>query len=463
MTQLKVGEILAGRRRLHFVGIGGSGMFPIVQILKSRGFEITGSDVNEGSIIDAERAMGIEVSIGHRAENVDGAEALVVTAALLPGNPEVERAQQLGLPIIPRAEMLGYLTELSDCPVCISGTHGKTTATSILTSILLLAGRDPSAVIGGKLPLIGGYGRAGSGRELVVEAFAFVDSFLHPSPAISVILNIDNDHLDYFGSIDGAINSFKKFAAITSQLVLANGDDPNTLRAVEDCPTGVKTFGEGEGCDYRITGVRRRERAFYSFELTGPEGRVGEFTLGAPGRHNVYNAAAAAAAALELGCSEEEIQKGIASFHGAARRFEILGQRAGVTIADDYAHHPAELRATLAAAKDMGYRRVIAVFQPFTYSRTKQHLDYFAEVLSAADLVVLTEIMGSREVNTIGIHVSDLAVKIPGSRWFSTFQQVRDYCLEVARPGDLIITLGCGDIYKAARLMLETPECPAAR
>jgi len=457
MTDMKVGEILNGKKKIHFVGIGGSGMFPIVEILHSKGYEISGSDALEGSIIDMERAMGINVSIGHDAKNVEGVDALVVTAALLPGNPEVDRAMELGLPIIPRAEMLGYLTELSSCAVCMSGTHGKTTATSMLASILILAGKDPSAVIGGKLPLINSYGRAGSGDAFVVEACEFQDTFLHLSPDISVVLNIDNDHLDYFGTIEGAMKSFESFCNLTSRFVIANGDDPNTVKALEKVQKPVKTFGTKESCDYRISNIRRADKAFFAFDLAAKDGAIGSFALAAPGEHNVYNAAAAAAAAYELGCTAEEIAAGIASFKGAGRRFEILGERNGVTIVDDYAHHPTELAATLSAAKDMGYGRVFAVFQPFTYSRTKQHLDYFAEVLSAADQVVLAEIMGSREVNTIGIYSSDLAARIEGSVWFPTFEEIRDYCLREAKPGDLIITLGCGDIYKAAKLMLNTP------
>ncbi len=457
MTQMNVDEILRGKHRIHFVGIGGSGMFPIVQILAAKGFEISGSDVNEGSIVDLERGMGIDVKIGHAAENIEGAEALVVTAALLPGNPEVDRARELGLPVIPRADMLGWLTEKAGTAVCISGTHGKTTTTSFLTSILYLAGRDPSAVIGGKLPLIHGYGLAGKGDEIVVEACEYVDTFLHLSPSVSVILNIDDDHLDYFGSIDGSMRSFRRFADMTRDFVIANGDDENTMKALDGCATRIVTFGGKESCDYIIRDVRRADRAFYAFTLWKGADEIGEFLLSIPGEHNVINAAAAAVAATELGLTKEEIYRGIASFKGAARRFEFLGERNGVTIADDYAHHPAELRATLASAKQMGYDRVIAVFQPFTYTRTKQHLDAFAEVLSAADLCIMTEIMGSREVNTVGIYTKDLAEKIPGSVWFPTMREVADYTLSVAKPGDLVLTLGCGDIYKCAHMMLETP------
>ena len=451
----RIEKILKQIKHLHFVGIGGSGMFPLVEILKSDGFAITGSDINEGSIIDREREMGIEVAIGHDEKNIEGAQALVVSAALLDGNPEVARAKELGLPIIERCEMLGYVTARCKKSICISGTHGKTTTTSMLTSIMLLADKDPTVVIGGKLPLINGYGRKGSSDYMVCEACEFKDTFLHLDPYYSVILNIDSDHLDYFGSLGGLKASFKKFAMLAKNAVIANGDDSNTLDAISSIKTPVILFGEGEKCDYRITDIKNENKAFYSFSLHNRGRDIGHFQLRVPGRHNVFNAAAAAVCADLEGMSATDIQKGLDSFGGAGRRFEMLGEFDGVTIADDYAHHPAELKATLDAAANMGYKRIIAVFQPFTYSRTKTLLDDFARVLSAADVVVMSEIMGSREINTFGISTSDLAAKIKGAVWFGSFEEIADYCLKIAKEGDLIITLGCGDIYKSANMMVE--------
>ncbi len=451
-----VSEILRGARRLHFVGIGGSGMFPLVEIMRARGYTITGSDALEGSIIDSERAMGIEVHIGHAAEHVDGADALVVTAALLEGNPEVARARELGIPIIERAALLGYVSSLYRQAYCVSGTHGKTTTTSMLTSIFVKAGADPSAVIGGKLPLIHSYGLCGGSEKVVIEACEFKDTFLQLEPDTCVVLNVDADHLDYFGSLDGVKKSFRAFAQKASREVVANKDDPNTRDALAAVERPVVWFGETEGCDYRLTRVENYARAFYSFALAGPDGvEHGPFRLCVPGRHNVWNAAAAAVCALRANVADEAIAEGFASFKGAGRRFEILGEFGGVTFADDYAHHPAELRATLTAARAMGYNRVIAVFQPFTYSRTKLLLDDFAAVLRLADLVVMTEIMGSREVNTYGIYTADLAAKIDGAVWFDSFEEIAGHCLRIAKPGDLILTLGCGDIYKAANMMVK--------
>ncbi|MEG1557178.1 MAG: UDP-N-acetylmuramate--L-alanine ligase [Oscillospiraceae bacterium] len=450
-----VSEILKNSRRIHFVGIGGSGMFPLVEILHGDGFVITGSDVNAGSIIDAEKALGIEVKMGHDAKNVDGADALVVTAALLEGNPEVARAHVLGIPVIDRADMLGYVTQRYSRNYCICGTHGKTTTTAMLTSIFMLAGLDTAAVIGGKLPLINGYGRRGSGDTLVCEACEFKDTFLHLSPAYAVLLNVDADHLDYFKTLSGVIDSFSRFCNKATRGVIANGDDKNTMEALKSVKGKIVLFGEDKGCDYIISDIENYSRAFYSFTLSDKEKEIGKFSLKVPGLQNVHNAAAAAVAALSAGLTAKDIQTGLDSFFGAARRFEMLGKVKGATIADDYAHHPTELAVTLDAALKMGYDRVIAVFQPFTYTRTKLLLDDFARVLKKADAVVMTEIMGSREVNTCKISTADLAAKIDGSVWFKTFEEVSDYCLAIAREGDLIITLGCGDIYKAANMMLE--------
>lgn len=452
--QYDISELLKKGGRIHFVGIGGSGMFPIVQILHSLGHEISGSDVNEGSIIDMERQMGITVYMQHDPKNVEGASMLVVTAALFADNPEVLRANELNIPVIPRADMFGYITTLYSKSLCVSGTHGKTTTTCMLTSIMLKAGKDPSALIGGKLPLIKGYGRVGSSDFFVCEACEFKDTFLHLSPAYSIILNIDDDHLDYFGTIENSMRSFLQFADNASIAVIANADDDNTVKTVSQSKNRVVYFGESEKADYQIINVCKYERAFYQFDLKCGEKVIGPFKLKVPGKHNVWNAAAAAVCALDCGCDTTSIHEGLDSFTGAGRRFEILGSFNGVTVADDYAHHPTEIAATLQAAKAMEYNRVIAVFQPFTYSRTYLLLDDFVKALSIADVVVMTEIMGSREKNTYNIYTSDLADKIPGSVWFNTFEEVVSHVKSIAREGDLVLTLGCGDIYKAAHMMI---------
>ena len=416
--------ILSGKKHLHFIGIGGSGMFPIVQILHKKGYIITGSDNNESDILKMERAMGLTVSLGHKAENVVGADLVVYSAAIFQDNCELTYAREHNIPTVERSVMLGAISDSFENAICISGTHGKTTTTSLLTSILIDCGQDPSAVIGGKLPKIGGYGCVGEQDLFVCEACEFVDTFLHLSPDIAVILNIDDDHLDYFKTMENLKHSFHKFASMASRLVIYNGDDANTRDAMEGIETRCITFGLGPQNDYFA------------------------------GRHNVLNSLAAIAAAHEMGISFSQISGCIGDFRGAGRRFEILEQVDGVTFADDYAHHPTELKATLETAKQMDFKRVWAVFQPFTYSRTAMLLEDFAQVLSIADRVVLSEIMGSREKNTYHIYSADLAAKIRGCSWFTTFEEIAEYMAREVRPGDLVITLGCGDIYKCARMMI---------
>ena len=449
-------NLLDGKTRLHFVGIGGSGMFPLVQILHAVGYEITGSDAGEGDIVDRERAMGIPVYRGHAAENVHGTQLVVYTAAILPGNPELAEARRLGIPCVERSVLLGYVANTYPRPVCIAGTHGKTTTTAMLTQVMVQAGTDPAAVIGGKLPLLDAYGRYGAGREIIVEACEYHNTFLHLVPYLSVILNIDDDHLEFFGSMENLKAAFRRFALLTQNTVVANLDDANTLEAVRDVDRHMVTFGIESTADVRAVNVAEYRPSFYAFDVQVQGAKGVHIRLGVPGRHNVYNALAAYVCATMCGCTPEQCAAGIEAFRGAGRRFEFLGGVNGVTIADDYAHHPTELEATLKAAKAMDYKQVWAVFQPFTYSRTQMLMEDFARVLPLADHVVLTEIMGSRErAEDYTVRTADLAARIPGSVWFQTFGQVADYVLAHARPGDLVITLGCGDIYKAARLMMQ--------
>jgi UDP-N-acetylmuramate--alanine ligase len=327
----------------------------------------------------------------------------------------------------------------------------------MLTQVLIEANFDPTAVIGGKLPLTGSNGMVGHSDHMVCEACEFVDTFLDLSPDIAVILNVDEDHLDYFKTFDNLKKSFTKFTSMATKAIIYNGDDENTLDAVMPAirETGKETvtFGLNEGNDYRAVNISF-DNEYASFDLIVKGDNLGRITLGIPGKHNISNALAVIASAMYSGVGFEAFQKGIAEFHGAGRRFEILAQIDGITIADDYAHHPKELEVTLETAMKMGYKKVWAVFQPFTYSRTAILFDEFARVLQIPDRCIMTEIMGSREVNTYNIYTSQLAEKIPGSVWFNTFEEVAQYAVDNAESGDLIITLGCGDIYKAAKIMI---------
>ena len=448
-------SILDNKKNIHFVGIGGSGMYPIVQILAGRGYTITGSDVNEGDIINYERAMGIKVNIPHEASAVEGADLVVYSAAIFKDNCELARARELGIPCIERSIMLGEVSRFFEKSICVSGTHGKTTTTSLISQIMIMAGKDPACVIGGKLPLINGYGRDGKGENVVIEACEYSYTFLELTPYLAVVLNIDHDHLEFFKTFENLQNTFKRFTDLATGGVIINGDDKNTTDVIRNMHVPVTTFGLEEGRDYRGVNIRKEHQSFYSYDVEHKGEIIATVHLSIPGKHNIYNSLAAFAACHISGVAPEDITKGINAFGGAGRRFEILGTVNGVTIADDYAHHPEEITATLNAANDMGFKRVWAVFQPFTYSRTKMLLNEFAISLQLADKVVMTEIMGSREVNTIGIYTKDLAELIPGSVWFEGFDGVVNYVKENVQPGDLVITLGCGDIYKAAKMMLK--------
>jgi UDP-N-acetylmuramate--alanine ligase len=447
--------ILGKIKKIHFVGIGGAGMCALAEILYNRGFELSGSDVNESETLARIKKLGIPVAMQHLAENINGAELVVHTAAVHNDNVELIAAKQFNIPVLERAELLGLISAEYAKTIAVSGTHGKTTTTSMITQILVMAGLDPTAIIGGRLPFIGGNSRVGNSEVMVCEACEFVDSFLHLRPTISLILNIDEDHMDYFKTLENLIEHFTMFTNLTSEIVIFNGDDENTLKAIKKTKLSKITFGLDENNDIYAKDIFTNENSMYEFDIVYKKKKFAHIVLSVPGKHNVLNALAACAAAICVGASADDIQRGLNSFTGAGRRFEILGTINGITIADDYAHHPTEVRLTLEAAKQMKYNRVWAVFQPFTFSRTVTLMDEFAKALSIADKVVLAEIMGSREVNTYNVYSKDLAEKIPGSVWFENFEQIANFITANAKSGDLVITLGCGDIYKAAKMMLK--------
>ncbi len=459
-------ETLKSIKNVHFIGIGGSGMYPMVQILHAQGYTITGSDNNETETLDAVRNLGITVFMGQRAENIKGAQLIVYTAAIMSDNPELIAAKESDALVIERSELLGLVTSWYDNAVCISGTHGKTTTSSMLTQIFVEEGVDISCVIGGKLPSIGGSGKYGKSDIMVCEACEFVDHFLTLYPDVAVILNIDADHLDYFGTLENIIKSFRKFASKATKALVVNGDDANTLKAVDGLDKEIITFGFDRKNDYSAEIIGKKGLQT-DFNLYYKGEKQCQLAIHVPGEHNVLNALAAIAAARYSNVSYDGIALGLQTFRGAIRRFEKIDVVNGITIVDDYAHHPQEISCTLKASKGLDFNRVWAVFQPFTYSRTKTLFNDFVTSLSIADVAVITDIMGSREKNTLGIYSEDLAEKIDGSVCFETshevadkqtaeqkdynFEQVVDYLAKNCKDGDLVITLGCGDVYKVAK------------
>ena len=448
-------HLLDNVKKIHFIGCGGSGMYPLIQILASKGYEISGSDVLEGSIIESERAMGVKVTLGHDAANITGADLVVYSAAIPKDNVELAAAGSYGIRTVERSVLLGYVSRLYKSSICVSGTHGKTTTTALITTALELAGRDPSAVIGGKLPLINGYGKAGMGDDIVVEACEYAETFLKLTPYFSVVLNIDNDHLDYYGSMGELKFAFKRFSLMTQFMIFANADDKNTMDVMFTLNRRVRTFGIEHSADYQAVNVQEYKPGFYEFDLKEWDNESGHIRLAIPGRHNIYNALAMCGVCRSMGLTVQQCADALAQFKGVCRRFEVYGECNGAVVVDDYAHHPTEMRATLATAKELGYKRLIAVHQPFTYSRTKMLLDDFAQVLQMADVTVLTPILGSREPNDPSITSEKLAAKIPGAVVVDSLDAAADWVKQNAGEGDLVITLGCGDIYKAARKMVQ--------
>lgn len=442
-------------KKIHFIGIGGSGMFPLAQILKARGFEITGSDIYESDTLDKVRKLGIPVNTEHRKENIKDQDLIVFSAAIKESNPEIQAAKEKNIPIIERSVMLGLIFNNYKNSIGVSGTHGKTTTTSMITSVLLDAKKDPTAVIGGTLPKISGNSCAGESDIIVAEACEYVDSFLHLHPKISVITNVDADHLDYFGTLENVKKSFHQYASQTTDLIVVNGDDKNAKDTAENTNASKIFFGLSKENDYFADNIEFNKKQQARFDIFKGNEKIIHIELSVPGNHNIYDSLAAFIVCLNLGVSPTDIQKSLKMFTGAHRRFEILGEINGITVADDFAHHPTEIETTLKAAVNMGFNKVWAIFQPHTYSRTYMLLDDFVKALSVADKVIISEILPVREVNTYGIHSEDLVKKMSNGKYIPTFEEICDYITENAQSGDLVLTLGGGNVYKCANMIVD--------
>ncbi len=446
---------------IHFIGIGGISMSGLAEILMKEGFSISGSDTQRSELTRRLEENGAKVAYGQRAENItEEIDVVVYTAAVHPDNPEYAECVRRGIPMLSRAELLGQLMRNYRCSIAIAGTHGKTTTTSMVSEILLAANADPTITVGGMLHSIGGNIRVGGSDVFVAEACEYTNSFLSFYPNVAVILNIEADHLDFFKDIEDIRHSFRLFARRLNAdgVLVINSDirDYKEITAGLDCR--VITVGNAPESDYRVDDITFDAYARPSFTVLEQGNALGRMTLCVPGRHNVYNALAAIAVARELGISGEEISRGLTAFTGTDRRFEKKGEIGGVTVIDDYAHHPQEIAATLATAKHVPHRKLWCVFQPHTYTRTKAFLDEFAEALSAADEVILARIYPARETDNLGISSFDIADRIDrlGTpvHCFETFDEIETFILENCSTGDLLITMGAGDIVKVGERLL---------
>lgn len=450
MVMKSIDNYLKPGAHVHLVGIGGVSMRPLGLVLKEMGMVVSGSDMNSSVSTDELIAQGIHVCIGHAAENIAGAVCIIRTAAAHNDNPEIAAARAAGIPVFERAQAWGYIMKAYKNAICISGTHGKTTATSMMTHILMEADADPTVMIGGYLPLLHAGHRVGKGDTIVLESCEYCDSFLNFFPTIAVVLNVEADHLDYFKDLEDIQDSFREFAGLATHGVIANGDDPHTRQAMEgiDCIT----FGLNAG--NRITAANMASD-WRHFDVVIDGAFFCHLDMGVLGRHNALNALAIAGAAWMMGIPGETVSAGIRSFHGAGRRMEYKGSFNGAQVYDDYAHHPDELAATIDAVRSMGEHRLVLAFQPHTYTRTKALFDDFVRELCKADVVVLAEIYAARERNAIGISSADLAKKIPNSVFCETLPEVTEWLREHIEPNDIVLTVGAGDIFRAGEALLK--------
>ena len=446
----KIAKYLTPGCHVHLVGIGGVSMRPLGLVLKGMGMEVTGSDMSASDGTRELEEKGIPVAIGHHAENIQGASCIIRTAAAHNDNPEIAAARAAGIPVFERAQAWGEIMKSYKNAVCVSGTHGKTTTTSMLTHILMEANLDPTVMIGGYLPLLHASHRVGHGDTILLESCEYCDSFLNFFPTLALVLNVEEDHLDYFKDLADIQKSFHQFAEMATFGVVANGDDPHTVKAMEGID--FVSFGLGEGNRIHAANMCPDWR---HFDVLCDGEFYCHLDMGVLGRHNAMNALAAAAAAWMMGIPGETVSQGLHAFHGAGRRMEFKGTYNGADVYDDYAHHPDEVAATLAAVRNaMPGRRLVLAFQPHTYSRTSALFDDFVRELSKADVLVLAEIYAARERNTIGISSADVAEKIPGAVFCETLPEVTQFLRANVREGDVVITMGAGDIFRAGEALL---------
>lgn len=446
---------------VHFIGIGGISMSSLAEILLARNFTISGSDQKASELTRHLEAKGARIAIGQRAENItDDIDLVVYTAAIHPDNPEFACVREKEIPMLTRAELLGQIMKNYPVPIAVSGTHGKTTTTSMASLVLMEAGMDPTVSVGGILPQIGGNLRLGHSDTFITEACEYTNSFLSFFPKISIVLNVDADHLDFFKDIDDIRHSFHRFAELLPEdgTLIINADTPEVEAVTHDLHCEIITFSLSGNGDYTAENITFNEDGCATFTCLRKGAELGTFTLHVPGMHNVSNALSVIAMAIRLGIDNDTIQRGFNAFGGTKRRFEHKGNLGDITIIDDYAHHPTEIRATLTTANACDKKTLWCVFQPHTYSRTYALLDDFADALSMADKIILAPIYAAREQNTIGITSADLQKKIQtlGKEclYLETFDEIENYLLEHAEPGDIILTMGAGDVVKIGENLL---------
>lgn len=446
---------------VYFIGIGGISMSGLAQILLDRGFRVSGSDRSESDLTRQLEKEGATIYYGQRADNIqEDIDLIVYTAAIRKDNPEIIRAEELGIEMITRAELLGQLMKNYEIPIAIAGMHGKTTTTSMASVVLMNAGYDPTITVGGILKEIGGNIKIGGTKYFVAEACEYTNSFLSFFPKIGIILNIEEEHMDFFKDIDDIYSSFGKFAKLIPEdgVLIINKDIPDYGKIVGNLKCKVITISLNDvSADHYAKSINHKAQDGISFIAKGIDYEE-EYKLRVLGEHNILDALAVIALSKELGVTPEMIKMGLESFEGADRRFQFKGRLKGIPIIDDYAHHPTEIRATLSAAKDYPAERIVCVFQPHTYSRTKNFFDDFVEVLQMADMVVLTDIYAAREKDNLGVSSEMLCEAINNAgtecHYYPSFDEVENFLLQNCMHGDVLITMGAGDVVRIGEKLL---------
>lgn len=447
---------------IHFIGIGGISMSALAEICLNKGYNVSGSDIGKSAMTEKLQAQGAKIYIGQKKENiVDGLDIVVYTAAIHPDNEELIAAKNKNILTINRATFLGQIMREYKNSIAVSGTHGKTTTTSMLSTIFCSTNLDPTILVGGNLKSIGGNVKIGNSQNFITEACEYTDSFLNFNPKIAIVLNIEEDHLDYFSGIEEIKASFNKFGKLLPKdgHFIINGDSPNTDGILHDVKASVIKYGKDSSNDVIISNIHFSDNGSGSFDLSYFGKNLGNFQLSVPGVHNIYNATSAIIVSLVSGISVEDIKASITKYTGVGRRFEIKGTYNDALIVDDYAHHPTELKATLAASKKLKKSTLWCVFQPHTYSRTKSLLNEFGEAFYSADKVIITDIYAAREDDPGDIHSKDLVEKLYHNNvdvtYISKFEDIVKYLKENIQPNDLLITAGAGPVYQIGEMLLK--------
>lgn len=453
-------------QRIHFVGIGGIGMSGIAEVLLNLGYKVSGSDLKSSSVTERLATLGATIFEGHKAENVSGAEVVVTSSAVRPDNPEVEQARELRVPVIPRAEMLAELMRLK-YGIAVAGMHGKTTTTSMIAAVLAAGGLDPTVVVGGRVDAMGSNARLGKSHYLVAEADESDRSFLKLSPILAVVTNIDREHMDCYRNMRDVKNAFLEFmdGVPFYGMVVACNDDPILRKVLPHVPRRIVTYGTRRGSDFRITLSKAKyaksdHQPLSRFKVHFGDRDLGEFMLHVPGVHNVLNATAAIAVGIGLDIDVEALRAALDQFRGVDRRFQLKGHAAGISVVDDYGHHPTEIKATLAAARQCGYGKVHVIFQPHRYTRTRDLVDQFATAFGDADTVVILDIYAASEQAIEGVTAEHLVAEIkraghPSARYVPSFDEASRVTTSIAHDGDLILTLGAGNVHQVGPMILQ--------